>query len=193
MTLYRLLLRLFPRTFRERFGDDMAEVFADRAAEARRAGPLTALRWWARTIADAVRHGVAERRVAANRRTRGNGLMRGLVQDVRFALRLFNRQRGFTATAVATLALGIGVNVAIFSVVDGVLLRKPSLPDPDRVVEVSGAQRTMPTLAYLSLRDRATAVFSALAATGFPQPAALTGAGPARIVTTVDTTPEISV
>ncbi|MGE0442671.1 MAG: ADOP family duplicated permease [Gemmatimonadales bacterium] len=57
-------------------------------------------------------------------------------QDVRFTLRALRRSPGYAAVAILTLAAGIGANSAIFSVIDGVLLKPLALPDPDRVVRI---------------------------------------------------------
>src|SRR6185295_12324305 len=59
-----------------------------------------------------------------------------LRDDVRFAIRQLVRAPGFTAVAAITLALGIGVNSAIFALADAALLRPLPLPDPDRLVMV---------------------------------------------------------
>ena len=59
-----------------------------------------------------------------------------LQQDVRYAVRTFGRTPGFTAIAVVTLALGIGANSAIFTVVSSVLVRPLPFPDSDRVVRI---------------------------------------------------------
>ena len=62
--------------------------------------------------------------------------MRSIIHDVRYALRQFRKSPGFAVTVVAVLALGIGANIAVFTVVNGVLLRPLPFPRADRVVAI---------------------------------------------------------
>ena len=63
--------------------------------------------------------------------------MKNVWQDIRFGSRAIVRQPGFAAIIILTLALGIGANTAIFSVVYGILLRPLPYPQPDRITQVS--------------------------------------------------------
>jgi predicted permease len=71
------------------------------------------------------------------RRAAGLGFLDDIQSDVRFALRTFRRDPGFTTVAVLTLAVGIGLNTAIFSAVNALLLRPLPLPEPERLMLLS--------------------------------------------------------
>src|SRR5687768_10846987 len=62
--------------------------------------------------------------------------MNSLLHDLRLATRTLLRSRAFTLTAILCLALGIGVNTAIFSIINSILLRPLPLSDPERIVQL---------------------------------------------------------
>ncbi|HEX4640984.1 MAG TPA: hypothetical protein VH252_06330, partial [Chthoniobacterales bacterium] len=97
-----------------------------------------------------------------------------MIQDFRFAFRQLIKTPGFTIVAVITLALAIGVNSAIFALINGVVLR-PMVPvKPEEVVNVFTARqnanhdyRQFSYNEFQELRENAKEVFSDVAATGF--------------------------
>jgi len=65
-------------------------------------------------------------------------MISSLLQDIRYALRQLRKAPGFALTAIAVLALGIGANIAVFTLLDGILLRPLPYAHPDRIVAVTG-------------------------------------------------------
>ena len=114
------------------------------------------------------------------RDARGTAFLDALVQDLRFGARMLRRSPAFTAVAVLTLALGIGANTAVYSLVDGILLSPLPYPDPSRLVSVTG---TYPNGGLAEMRDTVRALDVAAYAEGHWL--TLTGDGePMRLATT---------
>ena len=171
------LLHLFPTEFRRRHGPQMVETYADleRAGKAPRL-PFVALDLLVsalRVHLEALREPSYELPVSQSDSTLGGPHMEGFARDLRLALRGLLRAPGFTVIAVVTLALGIGANAAIFSVVQGVLLSSLDLADPDRLVAVWHQDLQDPdersTVSPGNFRDwrEQSGAFEALAAYGY--------------------------
>ena len=100
-------------------------------------------------------------------------LLESALQDLRYAARSLRKSPGFAAVAVLTLALGVGVNTAIFSVINAVMLRPLPYGDPDRLIRIfdSNPERGWPEFTvshpnYLDWREQTTSWAALAAASG---------------------------
>ena len=153
--VYRVLLRAYPAGFRVRFGAGMEQAFRDRYVAASARGRSAALLFLLRTLGDVAANAAALR---FQRRTESTPMnWSSLAADARYAARMFLRNPVFTILAVAALALGIGANTAIFTIVNGVLLKPLPYGDPRGLVMVwstnAAEQRDREVVAPLDFLD----------------------------------------
>ncbi len=162
--VYRVLLWCYPAPFRREYGREMLGAFAAELRDARRAGPAAGLAIWGRAVRDLVPTAFREHRHV-------------LTQDLRHAVRVLRGSPGFTLVAVASLALGIGANTAIFSLLNNVFLAKLPVREPQALVlftnpeaqgvaagSQSGERSLMTYPEFLDLQRTATTLSSAMAA-----------------------------
>ncbi|MGD8816445.1 MAG: ABC transporter permease [Acidobacteriota bacterium] len=193
--LYRLMLRAYPAPMRRAYGRDMSELFDDLLREKRRQrGLLAAALLLLRTFAElpfsaaaarrsassgtanargSARTGSSPRSATAAPRDPRNGGRRGHIDGgatgLRQTFRSLRRSPGFAAVVIATLAVGIGANTVMFTVLDGVLLSPLPYENPDRLVRLytmnDGWEGTnyVPGSGFLVYREQ-TDIFEGLAA-----------------------------
>jgi putative ABC transport system permease protein len=142
------LIRSFPAEFRREYANDMLGAFLDQrddvvSAHWKLVAPLAVAGLTLTTSWQLARAAIAEHRsnARANRafrqQHRKEPMLATMISDLRYALRGHSRQPGLAAIAILTLALGIGASTAIFSVVNGVLLRPLPYPNSQQIISIN--------------------------------------------------------
>lgn len=177
MTLYRALLRLYPRSFRDDYAPELTATFEE---SVRGRGTLSAA---LTAIGDVVPNAFAAHAEL-------------LRQDISYAMRSIRNAPGFAITTVLLVALGVGANTAAFSLANHVFLKPFPYPESDRLVRLYQSEAGNPSnygdLSPANFRDwkDAQRSFSAMGAVAF-RPANLASAGEPRRVEIVRATPEV--
>lgn len=185
----RSVLRLYPRSLRAQFGDEMTDFLRTRHRDAARRGLVARLRFWRGVLFDAAQSIWVEHAPAWSRALwYGPAAMR---DDVRAAVRVLRHSPGTTTAVVLLMALSLGTATTAFSVVNAVLLRALPFADPARLVMVweSRPDRQIDRNAVAGHEfpewTTRTRAFAGMAAMAFPGPMTLTGAGEPAALKTV--------
>ncbi len=181
--VFAVAVLLLPRWFRDRYDEDMRRDFVERSRV------IGSKSGWAARVAFQIRSVLAVpgqalrvRRKSPKTRMRGphpsayrsslttTGIMESTFQDLRLAARSLAKAPGFTLVAIVTLALGIGANTSIFSLVNAALLREPAhIERPDQLVSIYTSDFSGPPRGgssypdYRDFRDETPAIADAIA------------------------------
>jgi putative ABC transport system permease protein len=159
MRFMRATLRLYPRGWRDRFGDELLVTWREQYEHEVNSRRESSWRFVVRSVADLIRNLPAvhmqHRETHQHPALQPQGQqMRSIGHDVRFALRTLGKQPGFTAVAVLTLALGIGANTAVFSVLNSVVLSPLPYEEPQQIVRLYEARDDDPGMRnFLTVPD----------------------------------------
>jgi predicted permease len=148
------LLRCYPSDFRARFEPGMRDALARDHAAAESRGTIALAKFWIVTFVDTVRVGLAQR---LPRRPGGLSMSSFFAVDLKDALRSLRASPVLTAVAVVSLALGIGANAALFSILNSLLLKTLPVRDPSRLVTVADGSWTNPI--WEQIRERRRDIF----------------------------------
>jgi putative ABC transport system permease protein len=189
---YRAMLRLYPQSFRERFGEEMVELFHARRHASAARGPGGRAAFWLRATLDTCGSVLRERLPDGSALRRAISF-RGAETNMRDALRVLRRSPATTLTIVLLMMLTIGAATSVFSVVNAALIRPLPYGDPERLVAVwesrpeRGVERNNVSGHEFPAWEEQNRVFERMAALTFTE-ATLTGAGEPRALTGVRAT-----
>ena len=147
--IVRLASALLPREDRELLLGDLEDAYAARASRGRR-GAAAAL------LLEAIHASVGRRTrdgSVLESSPKGRPMFEAVLRDIRYGLRGLARNPGFTAVAMISLALGIGFNTAIFTLVNAVLLRPLPISEPERLLTIYASEKDGYKYATSSLLD----------------------------------------